>query len=110
MPLTRTQLAADTKSLPPINVGEGTITFVYRRPTPKYIDETTAKLRQAGDAVSDSVGIQFLGILADWDYFEDDEQKKKMPINAENLSTLPYDVLREALNMIMEAEKPTPNG
>lgn len=112
MPLTKANLAKDTKTLPPVTIGDGTLTVTYRRPTARMLDELTAAVKTIPDdpTLTDTVAAQLLGFLTDWDYFEDDAETKKVPITKEALAELPYDALKQIYSDILDAEKPSPNA
>ena len=115
MALTRSQVnrAGVTQ---PFSVGEGTITFHYRRPSPVYFDEMQKALSSVKDedrTLAGTLANQLLPLLTDWDYTEDDG--KKLEINDANLLSLPTGVLRQVAEYIIETESsdtknaPTPS-
>lgn len=110
MPLKLKQLDSDVRRLPEIKVGDGTLNIAYKRPSPKYIDEMTASVRDVSGnpTISDTISGQLLPLLRQWDFTDDDG--KPMPIDQESLSLLPYELLLEVVRAILNAEKPSPNA
>jgi hypothetical protein len=84
----------------PVDLGDGDNLTVEYRPS-AYTPEFEMKAQGSIDAKDrDALGKMLVDILIDWDLFEDEAQKVKVPITVERLRTLPMIVLAPVLEAI----------
>ena len=104
MALTRAQVRKAGVT-PAFKVGEGDITFHYSRPSPVYFDEMSKALKSVSpedQTLSHTLAAQLLPLITEWDYNDDDG--KMLPVNEDNLLTLPTGTLKQCAEYIMETE------
>jgi hypothetical protein len=102
---------------PAFPIGGGDITFHYTRPSPVYFDDMSKALRSVSpedQTLSHTLAAQLMPLITEWDYLDDDG--KPLPIDEENLLSLPTGILRQAAEYIVGQESndsknaPTPSA
>lgn len=89
-----------------VDLGDGDHLTVTYRPS-AYTPEFEMKTQAAIDAKDrDALGKMLVDIVLDWDLYEDEAQKVKVPITVERLRTLPMLVLGPTLEAIGENLSP----
>jgi len=90
----------------PVDLGDGDTLKVEYRPS-AYTPEFEMKVQGGIDAKDrDALGKMLVDILLDWDLYEDEAQKVKVPITVERLRSLPMLVLGPVLEAIGEDLSP----
>jgi hypothetical protein len=104
MAVTRSQVlkAGVTPAFP---IGGGDIIFHYTRPSPVYFDDMSKVLKSVSpedQTLSHTLAAQLIPLITEWDYLDDNN--KPLPINEENLLSLPTGILRQAAEYIVNQE------
>ena len=83
-----------------VDLGDGDVLEVIYRPS-AYTPEFEMKTQAAIDAKDrDALGKMLITLVVDWDLYEDEAQKVKVPITVERLRTVPMLVLAPILETV----------
>jgi len=115
MPITTRQMATDVAKVPEFTYGDGTVNLTY---APSRLTEGVLETIQAiGDDMTRPLGEYthimnqvIMQLVTDWDLFQDDEMRVKMPIDDEHLRELPILFRAEIINKIMDHFSPNATG
>lgn len=89
-----------------VDLGEGDVLNVTYRPA-AYTPEFEAKVNEGMDAGDRQVLARMVSeIVTDWDLFEDQAQRRKVPLTVERLHSLPMIVITPVMEAIGEDLNP----
>jgi hypothetical protein len=92
-------IAKRTRTVP-VDLGDGDTLNVVYRPS-AYTPEFEMKTQAAIDAKDrDALGKMLVDIVIEWDLYEDEAQKVKVPITVERLRTLPMIILAPVMESV----------